>query len=211
MTAPCGAMCIEVQNIRKYYWPESFRLLSSPVGLQGEASPGTGERKRDRMCVTGAGRPRRWWHGSQGGPRWLRLRAVPGVASSGGHVTDRRDQFSLARGSARYTGQRMAWRFRKSLKLGLIRLNLSKSGVGYSIGGRGFRVGQDAKGRSYTAASIPGTGLYSREYSSQDHGGLLQTKNIEHNLCSNEARMVEGLSDSPSENPSEIMRPAYPS
>jgi hypothetical protein len=28
-------------------------------------------------------------------------------------------------------------------------------------------VGQDAKGRSYTAASIPGTGLYSREYSSQ--------------------------------------------
>jgi hypothetical protein len=61
----------------------------------------------------------------------------------------------------------MAWRFRKSLKLGSIRLNFSKSGVGYSIGGRGFRVGQDAKGRSYTAASIPGTGLYSREYSSQ--------------------------------------------
>jgi hypothetical protein len=64
-----------------------------------------------------------------------------------------------------YTWQRMAWRFRKSLKLGPVRLNLSKSGVGYSIGGRGFRVGKDAKGRSYTAASIPGTGLYSRMYS----------------------------------------------
>jgi hypothetical protein len=61
----------------------------------------------------------------------------------------------------------MAWRFRKSLKLGPVRLNLSKSGVGYSIGGRGFRVGKDAKGRAYTAASIPGTGLYSRTYSSQ--------------------------------------------
>jgi hypothetical protein len=61
----------------------------------------------------------------------------------------------------------MAWRFRKSIKLGPLRLNLSKSGIGTSIGVRGFRVGTDAKGRSYTAASIPGTGLYSRMYSSQ--------------------------------------------
>lgn len=61
----------------------------------------------------------------------------------------------------------MAWRFRKSIKLGPLRLNLSKSGVGTSIGVRGFRIGQDAKGRSYTAASIPGTGLYSRTYSRQ--------------------------------------------
>src|ERR1035437_9114110 len=61
----------------------------------------------------------------------------------------------------------MAWRFRKNIKLGPLRLNLSKSGVGTSIGVRGFRVGTDAKGRSYTAASIPGTGLYSRTYSSQ--------------------------------------------
>lgn len=58
----------------------------------------------------------------------------------------------------------MGWGFRRSLKLGPLKLNLSKSGVGYSIGGRGFRVGQDAKGRSYTSASIPGTGLYSRTY-----------------------------------------------
>lgn len=61
----------------------------------------------------------------------------------------------------------MAWRFRKSIKLGPLRLNLSKYGVGTSIGVRGFRIGTDAKGRSYTAASIPGTGLYSRTYSSQ--------------------------------------------
>jgi hypothetical protein len=61
--------------------------------------------------------------------------------------------------------QRMAWRFRKSIKLGPLRLNLSKSGIGTSIGVRGFRVGTDAKGRSYTAASIPGTGLYERKYS----------------------------------------------
>jgi hypothetical protein len=59
----------------------------------------------------------------------------------------------------------MAWRFRRSLKLGPLRLNFSKSGIGYSAGVRGFRVGQDAKGRTYTAASIPGTGIYNRQYS----------------------------------------------
>jgi hypothetical protein len=58
----------------------------------------------------------------------------------------------------------MGWGFRRSLKLGPLKLNFSKSGVGYSVGVRGLRVGKDAKGRSYTAASIPGTGLYSRTY-----------------------------------------------
>lgn len=60
----------------------------------------------------------------------------------------------------------MTWRFRRSLKLGPLKLNFSKSGVGYSVGVRGFRVGKDAKCRSYTAASIPGTGLYNRTYGS---------------------------------------------
>jgi hypothetical protein len=58
----------------------------------------------------------------------------------------------------------MAWRFRRSLKLGPLKLNFSRSGIGYSAGVRGFRVGTDARGRTYTAASIPGTGLYSRAY-----------------------------------------------
>lgn len=61
----------------------------------------------------------------------------------------------------------MGWGLRRSLKLGHLKLNFSKSGVGYSIGARGFRVGKDAKGRSYTAASIPGTGLYNRTYTSE--------------------------------------------
>jgi hypothetical protein len=53
----------------------------------------------------------------------------------------------------------MGWSFRKSMKCGPLRINLSKSGVGYSIGGKGFRTGVNAKGRKYTSASIPGTGL----------------------------------------------------
>lgn len=60
----------------------------------------------------------------------------------------------------------MAWKFKKSIKLGPVRLNLSQSGVGGSIGVKGYRKGIDANGRSYTHKSIPGTGIYSREYSS---------------------------------------------
>jgi hypothetical protein len=58
----------------------------------------------------------------------------------------------------------MAWRFRRSLKLGPLRFSLSKSGIGVSAGVRGLRLGADAKGRTYTAASIPGTGIYNRAY-----------------------------------------------
>ena len=60
----------------------------------------------------------------------------------------------------------MAWNFRRSVKFGPARLNFSKSGIGTSFGVRGFRVGKDAKGRTYTASSIPGTGIYNRQYSS---------------------------------------------
>ena len=57
----------------------------------------------------------------------------------------------------------MGWSFRKSVGLGPFRVNVSKSGVGYSVGGRGFRVGTNAQGRRYTTFSIPGTGLSYRK------------------------------------------------
>lgn len=53
----------------------------------------------------------------------------------------------------------MGFRFRKSIKAGPVRINLSKSGVGYSIGGKGFRVTKKAGGGVRTTASIPGTGI----------------------------------------------------
>ena len=57
----------------------------------------------------------------------------------------------------------MGWSFRKSVGLGPFRVSVSKSGVGYSVGGRGFRVGTNAKGRRYSTFSIPGTGLNYRK------------------------------------------------
>jgi hypothetical protein len=55
--------------------------------------------------------------------------------------------------------------YRKSINLGPFRVNLSGSGIGYSVGGRGFRVGKSSRGRNYTAFSIPGTGVGYRSIS----------------------------------------------
>ena len=53
----------------------------------------------------------------------------------------------------------MGFRFRKSVKLGPLRINFSKSGVGYSYGVKGYRVTHTATGRKRTTVSIPGTGI----------------------------------------------------
>src|ERR1700691_5174928 len=58
----------------------------------------------------------------------------------------------------------MGWNIRRSVNFGPLRINLSKSGFGYSVGTRGFRVGQDANGRRYRSLSIPKTGVYRRDY-----------------------------------------------
>lgn len=53
----------------------------------------------------------------------------------------------------------MGFRFRKSASFGSLRINFSKSGVGYSVGGKGFRITKKAGGGVRTTASIPGTGI----------------------------------------------------
>jgi len=58
----------------------------------------------------------------------------------------------------------MGWSFRRSINVGPFRMNLSKSGVGYSVGTRGLRIGKDARGRKYSSASIPNTGISRRDF-----------------------------------------------
>lgn len=54
----------------------------------------------------------------------------------------------------------MGSRFRKSINLGGgARINLSKSGVGFSAGTKGARVTRTARGTTRTTLSAPGTGL----------------------------------------------------
>lgn len=61
----------------------------------------------------------------------------------------------------------MGFRYRKSINLGGgFRINLSKSGVGYSWGTKGYRITKTAKGTTRRTYSIPGTGLSYTEESS---------------------------------------------
>lgn len=54
----------------------------------------------------------------------------------------------------------MGLRFRKSINLGGgAKINLSKSGVGYSVGTKGARITKKANGGSKTTLSVPGTGI----------------------------------------------------
>lgn len=53
----------------------------------------------------------------------------------------------------------MGLRFRKSIKLGGLRINFSKSGIGYSYGVKGLRYTKTANGKDRITASIPGTGI----------------------------------------------------
>ena len=62
----------------------------------------------------------------------------------------------------------MGLRVRKSVKVGPVRVNLSKSGVGVSAGVKGARVTKTADGKTRTTVSVPGTGVsYVKETSSK--------------------------------------------
>jgi hypothetical protein len=61
----------------------------------------------------------------------------------------------------------MGWNWRKAFNFGPLRINMSRKGVGYSVGIRGFRFGRNAKSQNYSQTSIPGTGIYKRTYSGQ--------------------------------------------
>jgi hypothetical protein len=53
----------------------------------------------------------------------------------------------------------MGFSYRRSVGIGPFRINISRSGIGWSVGGRGVRTGVDGRGRRYTNVSIPGTGV----------------------------------------------------
>lgn len=54
----------------------------------------------------------------------------------------------------------MGFRYRKSINLGGgFKINLSKSGIGYSWGTKGYRITKTAKGTTRRTTSIPGTGV----------------------------------------------------
>lgn len=77
----------------------------------------------------------------------------------------------------------MGLRVRKTKKLGPARVTLSKSGIGYSVGTKGFRVTQKANGGTRTTASIPGTGISSVKDTSATHNDQSSTKTPDSKTC----------------------------
>jgi hypothetical protein len=53
----------------------------------------------------------------------------------------------------------MGWTFRRSVNLGPFRVNISRSGIGYSLGAGGFRTGVTSRGRRYRSFALGGTGI----------------------------------------------------
>lgn len=72
----------------------------------------------------------------------------------------------------------MGVRYRKSINLGLgFKVNISKSGIGYSWGFPGYRKSISSLGRKRTTISIPGTGLsYSYSESKKASNNVSQNK-----------------------------------
>ena len=87
----------------------------------------------------------------------------------------------------------MGWRLRKSINLGLgFRINLSKSGIGYSWGFPGYRTTKLANGGTRQTYSIPGTGIsYVEQQGGRGNSQLRYNENL--NLITGETEVFENI------------------
>ena len=104
----------------------------------------------------------------------------------------------------------MGFRYRKTFNLGGgFRVNISKSGIGYSWGVKGFRVTKTSKGTIRKTASIPGTGI---SYVEEQEIGRKQKapENYENNANSYETEEIKNsdASDMVSEGMEEMLSAA---
>ena len=83
----------------------------------------------------------------------------------------------------------MGWYLRKSLRLGPVRFNLSRSGIGTSIGVKGLRVGTGPKGPYLHAGR---DGLYCREQLGQSPHEIPEEEEAKAVAL---ARTVKGVAD----------------
>lgn len=66
----------------------------------------------------------------------------------------------------------MGWRWRRSINAGGARTTLSKSGVGFSYGFAGLRIGRSPSGNYWVSATIPGTGMSFIKYFDNTNSSL---------------------------------------
>ena len=97
----------------------------------------------------------------------------------------------------------MGFRFRKSFGKGPFRVTVSKSGVGYSVGTKGFRYTKKAGGGTRTTASIPGTGIsYVTETSAKKAGAPASASRIQPTAAQSPSTPVQQRNTSSTAQPS---------
>ena len=89
----------------------------------------------------------------------------------------------------------MGLRYRKSFNFGLFRINLSKTGIGYSIGTKGYRKTKRADGRNQITYSIPNTGIsYVETYKGKEKvKGVKKKRNIFLNIIIYTLKFFKGF------------------
>lgn len=79
----------------------------------------------------------------------------------------------------------MGFRFRKSKSFGPFRINVSKSGIGWSVGTKGARYTHRADGKKQTTLSIPGTGISYVDVQGNSKKSKVQHKDIQNASLNN--------------------------
>lgn len=86
----------------------------------------------------------------------------------------------------------MGFRYRKSFGSGPFRVNLSKSGIGYSVGTKGFRYTKKAGGGTRSTASIPGTGIsYVKETGKEKRGNSMNKSGGKYSASKNTTKKTK--------------------
>ena len=95
----------------------------------------------------------------------------------------------------------MGIRFRKSINLGPLRINISKSGIGYSFGVKGARITKTANGRKRATLSVPGTGLsYVKDFTKET-----EDKKAE-DVAKEDAKALEKIQEDRAKRKEELMK-----
>ena len=97
----------------------------------------------------------------------------------------------------------MGFRFRKSIPIGKhFRINLSKSGVGYSCGVKGARFTKTANGKNRTTLSVPGTGIsYTAESKTHTSGKKPSRKKAVNQKATSAKPQTPGTQNRPANSP----------
>ena len=97
----------------------------------------------------------------------------------------------------------MGFRFRKSIPIGKhFRINLSKSGVGYSCGVKGARFTKTANGKNRTTLSVPGTGIsYTAESKTHTSGKKPSRKKAVNQKATSAKPQTPGAQNRPANSP----------